>query len=275
MQRNVRRASLAAATAVLATVSLASPVGAGQVTRTKGDGTRINISWTEYDPENLIGAPGNVHVGYLYAENGPYGTYFFGNVTDFECAPGQSPFWGHHGIVDEGADIAEEATGDAIEAIVDSGAATIDADFVIDTVAEELTSEIPDEIVDEAAGCAYLGDRFLEGDTNIAMVVNSSAKTAKITGNLIVSSGGHGEPGNVLGRPAVNISITGGDWQKWEYSYSYRGEGYRYSDTQKGTDWNGGAVTGAIGAMGFDDDADDESYGSFTAYNFRTVERIR
>lgn len=275
MNPTTRRALVAAATTVLATSVLASPAGAGLTVRTKGDGTRVNISWTEYDPDNLIGAPGNVHVGHLYAENGPYGNYLFGNVTDFECAPGQSPFFGHHVVVDEGADVAAEATGDAIEAIVDSGQTSIDAEFVKDVVGTELNSEIPDEIIDESAGCKWLGHRFLEGDTNIVMTVNAQARTATVKGNLVVSTGGHGEPGNVLGRPPVNITITGGDWQQWEFAYSFRGEGYRYSDSQKGTDWNGGTVTGAIGVMNFADDADDESFGSFGSYSFRTVERVR
>lgn len=275
MHKHVRHAVLAATTTALVAATLASPVGASQTVKTKGNGTRVNVSWTEYDPDDLVGAPGNVHVGYLYAENGPYGTYFFGNVTDFDCAPGQNPFVGHHGVVDEGADVAEEAVVDAIEAIVDSGAAAIDADLVTGTVGEELNDEIPEEIVEEAEGCTYLGDRFLEGDTNIAMTVDTAAKVATITGNLVVSTGGHGEPGDVLGRPPVNITITGGEWQKWESSYSVRSADYRYSDSQKGTDWNGGAVTGAIGVMDFANDADDESFGSFSAYSYRTVERVR
>ena len=38
---------------------------------------------------------------------------------------------------------------------------------------------------------------------------------------------------------------------------------------------DGGVVTGGIGAMGFADDVDDESYGNFGFFRYRATERVR
>lgn len=254
-------------------------VGAASKTRTSGTGESVDVSWTEYDPNDLLGLPGNVHVGYLSAYSGPYGTYINGSVSDFDCDEGETPFGGHHGgvevVVDEAIKTATTAKEDAIDSAIDSGAASIDADAVINAMQEDLSTEVPEQIVEEVGVCDYIQDRFLSGDGTATFSADTKTKVATITGTLTVSNGGHGEPGNVLGNPPVNITITGGDWNKYESTYKTEGAGYKYSDWNKGTSYYGGSVTGGIGPMGFADDVDDVSYGGFGSYRFKTVERIR
>lgn len=270
---------LAAALLVLAT---AVPASGASTVKTKGTATSVDISWTEYDPDDLLRLPGNVHVGYISVGNGPYGTYFWGTVTDFDCDEGETPWGGGgHGedAVEEAADIVGDATEEAIEEMIDEGATFVDAVQVLDAIEGELATEIPE--LDEPIGaCDYLQDRYLEGqDANgtptVTITVDRANQIARVKGALVVTDGGHGGSGAVLGRPPIDMTITGGQWNKFESSYSMRGEGYRFSDYQKGISYYNGDVAGAIGAMGFADDADDESYAGFTWYKFETVEKFR
>ncbi len=282
----MNRSTVSKAIAPALLIGLASPLlyassAGAQTTRTSGTGTNIDISWTEYDPDDLLGLPGNVHVGYLYAYSGSFGSFIGGNVTDFDCDEGETPFGGHGvavAVVEEAADSATDAVQDSIDAVIDSGAVTIDAGVVSDAVQTQLSEEVPDVIqeeFEEIPACDYIQDRFLSGDGTATLSVDKRGKIARIAGRLTVSNGGHGEPGTVLATPAVDVTITGGDWEKYEYSYSSRGASYKYSSWEKGTRYYGGQVTGGIGQMGFADDADDESYGGFATFKYSTVERIR
>ena len=236
------------------------------------------MSWTEFDPDDLLRLPGNVHVGYLYAESGPYGSYFYGNVTDFDCDDGEVPWGGHGVVVDEGVDAVADAVADAVGGIIDDGGTTIDPTVVVDAVTTELSEEVlavVEEGFEEIPACDYIQDRFLEGDKSLRISVNARTEVARITGRLTVTSGGHGEPSNVLGTPPIDVTIKGGDWQKFDYSSKVKGENYSFKYSQKGTGFDGGVVTGGIGAMGFADDADDVSFGGFASYRFETVDRVR
>lgn len=257
----------------------ASSAGARSM-RTSGTGTNIDISWIEYDPDDLLGLPGNVHVGYLYAYSGSWGSYIGGSVTDFDCDEGEIPYGGHGvavAIVEEAADTVSDASQDSVDALIDSGAAAIDAAVVADAVQSQLSAEVPDVIeeeFEEVPACDYLQDRFLSGE-QATFSVDQRTLVARITGKLTVSNGGHGETGTVLGLPPVDVTIAGGDWEKYEYSYSARSATYKFSNWENGTRYYGGAVTGHIGAMNFADDADDVSYGGFGTFTYRTVDRIR
>lgn len=277
-----RRRSVPAMAIVLMAPLVMNGSAGASVIRTSGNGQYVDVSWTEYDPDDLLGLPGNVHIGYLFAGSGPYGTWLSGSVTDFDCDEGETPWGGGHGIVevvvDDGAEAVAVATTDAIEAVADSTGSTIDPAAVVATVQAELDDAIPDTVVDEFEEfptCDYIQDRFLDGTETATFTVDVKHKVARITGRLTVSNGGHGQPGNVIATPPVDVRITGGEWEKFEYSSKVKGATYAYSDWQKGTRYFGGQVTGGIGAMGFADDADDESFGGFTWYRFKTVERVR
>lgn len=279
MTNNIPRPIIFLTAAGLAGLGLLpSPVAAGNSTvKTKGTGSSFNISWTEYDPDDLLRLPGNVHIGYLYAESGPYGDYTYGGVTDFECDPGESPYGGHgHSVVvDEASDVASDAIDDAINAVVASGAVSIDAGLVIDAIGSELDAEIIDVIDEEFPLCDYVQDRYIDGTGTTKVTVDMKKQIGSITGTLTVSHGGHGEPGQILGTPPINLTISGGEWEKFSWSSAYEAKTYKYSNSQSGTNYYGGTVTGNVGPMGFADDADDESFGGFGSYTFKAAERIR
>ncbi len=270
--------------ALLASVLWAPAANAGSTYRAKGNGSQFWVSWTEYDPEDLLGIPGNVHVGYLSGYDEQYGKFLYGDVTDFECDPGEVPWGGGHGVeavVAEGQLSADAGEKKALDAIIASGAKTIKAETVIDSILTSLDEDVPEFIEEEfPPACDHIQVRFLSGQDEkgkqtATFTVDAKKETVTVSGNLIVSAGGHGEPGGILGQPPIIMTITGGDWQKYESSYKGSGQDYSYSYWQKGTDLYGGAVSGRIGGMGFDDDADDESFGGFGSFSYRTVERLR
>lgn len=274
--------------AAIAVVGVSAPfLVAGNATagaiRTKGVNRSIDLSWIEYDPDDLLGLPGNVHVGYLYAYAGQWGNFIGGSVADFDCDEGETPWGGHHvsaAVVDDAGETAAAAVIDALDDIVDSGGTIVDPDVVSSEVQAQLADGVTDQIYDEFSEypvCDYIQDRYLDGSETATVSVNLRARTATITGTLVVH-GGHGEqgePGTILGRPPIDLTISGGDWNKWTSSYSSQGADYRYAMREKGTSYYGGSVDGRIGGMGFADDADDEAYGGFGRSTFITVERVR
>lgn len=93
-----RTARIAApALACLTVAALASPASAARPDSSSSvrSGERASVSWTELDPNDDLGLPGNTHVGQLFVEDGFFGSYASGFISDFDCAPGQVP--GGHG----------------------------------------------------------------------------------------------------------------------------------------------------------------------------------
>lgn len=272
----IKRLGLTALVAVLM-VAAAIPIAEGRsTTRTSGNGWHIDVSWQENDPDDLLGLPGNVHLGFMFAQSDQYGQYFFGAITDWDCEPGETP--GGHGfavnVVNDTTKAAKQAAADTVDRIVDSGASRIDAAAVISAVRSELAATLADAFEEEfPPTCDFVQERSLDGSqANVS--IDGAKGVAKITGTLTVT-GGHGGGGPVLGRPPINVTVSGGSWEKFDWANKYWGEGYSYSDNRAGTNWYGGVVSGAIGAMGFDDDPDDSSFASFGAFTFKTVDRIR
>ncbi len=272
----IKRLGLTALVAALMVAAIAPIAESRSVTRTKGTGWWFDISWTENDPDNLLGLPGNVHVGFMFGYDDQWGRYIFGNITDWECDPGETP--GGHGfaavVVEDTAKAAERAAENTVDEQVDSGVSRIDADAVVGAVRAEV-SAIQDAALEHEfpPTCDFVQERSLDG-SELKVTVDHVGGKVTITGPLIVT-GGHGGGGPVLGRPLANITITGGTWEKYDWSSKYWGDGYRYADARTGTNWWGGKVSGSIGAMGFDDDPDDVSFSYYTGFSFKTVERIR
>ena len=123
--------------------------------------------------------------------------------------------------------------------------------------------------------CEFLGVRFLSGYGTTTFSVDVKSGTATLTGTLEVSSGGHGEPGETLGQPPVNMT-----WTATDGTYSFRrteswSDGtasYRSRVTGSGFE---AEISGAIGRMGFDDDADDESSGAVETWREMSRTRFR
>ena len=262
---------------------IASPAGAANANQA-GEGRDFYTTWTEYDLDDTLGLPGNVHVGFLSGFSDQWGTYMYGNVTDFDCDEGEIPGHGHgheDQIVTEGTRAVEYAVEDTINDVIDSGASRIDKKAVRRAIAERINKDVPAAIIEvfeeEVPFCDYVQDRFLDGTETATFTVDTAAGETRVTGTLTVygGHGEHGEPGDVLGRPPVNLTISGGDWEKYENAFMYWGANYKYAYSSEGTTLFGGTVSGAIGGMGFDDDADDISWGAFGSFSYKSYERVR
>ncbi len=268
----IKRLGLTALVAALM-VAAAMPIAEGGSTiRTRGTGWHVGISWMEVDRDDLLGLPGNVHVGSMWGFDDQYGRFIFGHIVDWECPDGELPGHGFGaGVVAAATRAADRATDDTVDAIVDSGAATIDAAAVTAARRAATAAATVEDFEEPPSPCDFVQAREIDG-TNARVTVDQTKGKLTMTGSLTVT-GGHGGP--VLGRPPVNITITGGSWEKSDYANKYWGEGYRYEEYRSGTSWHGGKVSGSIGAMGFDDDPDDTSFAGFGGFSFRTLDRIR
>lgn len=275
----------------IATACMVTSVGVGPAAsstiRTSGDTVQMDISWTEYDPDDILRLPGNTHVGFLSYFEESFGAFMFGQVIDYDCDPGEVPGGGHGGavsaaIVDEGGEALSDAIVDSVETIVQSGARTLDAEVLASSVASEVGPATTAAIDEEVPLCDLIGVRFLNATEpdgtgpTVQVVVDPKTKQATMTGYLVVTDGGHGEPSNVLARPPVNIKVEGGIKYREENSYSVRGPDFYFANSSKIDRYNEASVVeGRIGAMGFVDDPDDASFASYAKGRYTRVEKIR
>ncbi|GAB7190908.1 hypothetical protein NUM3379_16150 [Kineococcus sp. NUM-3379] len=194
-------------------------------TSTKRSGASAFVKWTEYDFENLLPIPdSNVHVGFLSVSKEARGTFLHGQITDWQCDPGEVP--GGH---------AEPGT---------------------------------------PGTCDYVRDRML-GSEAMTLIVDARAGTAVATGEVIVSNGGHGGPGTELGRVPARVELRGsGPMASYTSTETWNDGTSTYRSRIRGVASGDAVVTGALGAMGFTDDRDDVSYGSFRTYTEVSRERI-
>lgn len=214
----------APALACLAVLAVASPASAGRPDSSTNvrSGERATVSWTELDPANLLGAPGNTHVGNLSVEDGVFGSFAHGFIDDFQCEAGQAP--GGHG---------------------------------------------------NPGTCTPKGTRFLEA---LGGGLTVTDRTATFTGIVTVSNGGHGDPGSVLAQVPASITWTSnGDTVRFRETFTIVDGKISYRSRVSGTrsDATTTVVGGALGRMGFADDADDVSVGEFRTFTEVSRERIR
>ncbi len=95
----LQTAALAVPTAVcVALTAFAAPAAAARPDSSTSvrSGERASVSWTELDPGDALGLPGNTHVGQLWIEDTPFGVFADGVIFDYECDPGEVP-GGHEG----------------------------------------------------------------------------------------------------------------------------------------------------------------------------------
>ena len=212
------------AAACLAVTAIAAPASAARPDSNSSvrSAESASVSWTELDPDNTLGLPGNTHVGQLFVDDSVWGTYASGVISDFECAPGQVP--GSHG---------------------------------------------------DPGTCTPMGERFLFSEGGTLTVSDS---TATFTGIITVSNGGHGGDGTVLAEvPATVTWTSSGSLVRFRATHSYTEHGISYRSRVTGlrSDPATTVVGGALGQMGFADDTDDVSVGSFESYTEVSRERMR
>ena len=123
--------------------------------------------------------------------------------------------------------------------------------------------------------CDLEGTRFLSAGPDVAYTADLRARVASLKGTLLVSNGGHGEPGTVLGRPVANITWTAdGAKHSFRRSSVWSDGTMTYRSNERGSGFQA-EVSGAIGAMGFTDDDDDVSNGGVEQWTERSRMRIR
>lgn len=100
--------------------------------------------------------------------------------------------------------------------------------------------------------CTYIGSRWGEG-YGLAMTVDRKLTAATLRGTVTMSAaGGHGEPGDVLGRPTVDITLRGqGQLARSAGTWRSNDGGSRFFDRYT-TQFRTATVSGNIGPMGFD-----------------------
>lgn len=90
-----RRAAVAGAVfSSLALTATPAAAAAPDTWSSRTSGQAVEIEWTQDNRVSGDPLPGNYHIGSIRAEKGSFGTYAYGWIDDFECAPGELP-WGH------------------------------------------------------------------------------------------------------------------------------------------------------------------------------------
>lgn len=116
--------------------------------------------------------------------------------------------------------------------------------------------------------CTLDAERFMYGD-GLTLTVDRKLTTARLTGTLTVED--HGGEG-AAASPPVDITWTGfGGTSSTTIEDSFTDPNGTKFYSKRTESARTGTVSGRIGAMGFDDDADDISSGWFGT--FRTMER--
>ena len=107
-----------------------------------------------------------------------------------------------------------------------------------------------EEEEEEPSGCEYVGSRVAEG-SGLTFTIDRKLTTARLTGQLTVYGGGHGD-GGVIGTPNADITWTGvGPLIKQSSTWTYNDGTTTYSDRYRSTDRNA-VMSGTLGPMGFD-----------------------
>ena len=111
--------------------------------------------------------------------------------------------------------------------------------------------------------CAMESQRYLYSAGPATLTVDRKLNTATLTGPLEVAN----HDGGTSAQPMANITWTGmgGTFTSTVYDKYTDDQGNRYT-TRRTETAREGTLSGTIGAMGFDDDADDQAYGYFGTF---------
>ena len=119
----------------------------------------------------------------------------------------------------------------------------------------------------EGTTCVMEGQRFLYNAGPVALTVDRKLATATLTGPLTVAD----HDGETAGQPMADITWTGvgaaatsTTYQKFTDDAGNRFTMRRTETSRQGT------VSGTVGAMGFPDDADDQSFGYYGTFRTAT-----
>jgi hypothetical protein len=115
----------------------------------------------------------------------------------------------------------------------------------------------------EDTECTLESQRFLYNPGPISLIVDRKLAQATLTGALAVEN----HDGGTTAQPTANITWTGigGTATSTTYNKYTDDQGNRFTMRRTETAREG-TLSGTIGAMGFDDDADDQAYGYFGTF---------
>jgi hypothetical protein len=111
--------------------------------------------------------------------------------------------------------------------------------------------------------CAMESQRYLYSAGPATLTVDRKLNKATLTGPLEVAN----HDGGTSAQPMADITWTGtgGTFTSTVYDKYTDDQGNRYT-TRRTETAREGTLSGTIGAMGFDDDADDQAYGYFGTF---------
>lgn len=116
--------------------------------------------------------------------------------------------------------------------------------------------------------CTLESERFLYNAGPVSLTVDRKLALATLTGPLEVAD----HDGGTSGQPMANITWTGvgGTGTSTFYDKYTDDQGNRFTMRRTETSREG-TVSGTLGAMGFTDDADDQSYGYFGTFKLSST----
>lgn len=208
---------------LLLTLTLAPAAHAGSSSSYRSTGQAASTDWTQWDGTPVGSTFGNVHVGFLNADETSKGlASVFGWIDDFDCEEGEVPGFGGH-----------------------------------------------EEDEPEEGLCDWVGSRFIEG-YDVPFSMDKKLERARLTGQLTVYGGGHGD-GGVVGQPFADVVWTGiGDVTTSRYTSRWR-EGDSWGSDSYRAKTRSTVMSGNIGPMGFDPDWSSGGLWSYsTSYRERT-----
>lgn len=216
---------------LLLLLTVAPPADARSSSTYRASGRAASTDWIQWD-ETAIGTTfGNTHVGYLDAEETSRGLAVVFGYID-DFDCEEGEFPGFGGHAEESEDGLEDE---------------------------------PEEGL-----CDWIGSRFIEG-WDIPFTMDKKLQAARLTGQLTVYGGGHGD-GGVVGEPMADIIWTGvGDTFTSRYTSRWREGNSSGSDSYRATSREA-TMSGFIGPMGFHPDW---SGGSLYSFNWSYRERTK
>lgn len=191
--------AVALVAALLLALVAATPAQAGSSYSYKITGRAASVSWTQIDGTPTGTTFGNVHIGWLNAEETSQGlAAVFGDIEDWDCEEGETPGWGGHEFDEEPVEGACDFVGFRfIEAY--------DVPFTMDKKLNRarLTGRLTvyggghgeDGVVGQpAADVVWTGvgetstsrytSRWREGDSWSSETYKSTSRTATMSGNI-------------------------------------------------------------------------------------------
>jgi hypothetical protein len=181
---------------IVLTATTAGPADAKSFAQFRDTGRAASASWEQWDGTETGGPFGNVHIGYLTAEETTSGrASVWGWIDDFDCEEGEKPWGGHGEDEEEGVcaylgDRWIEADGLAFSMDRKMTTATLVGELIVYGGGHGDGGELgrpPANIVWTGLGGTYTSRytaRYRDGDTTFTETWRSTERSATVDGNI-------------------------------------------------------------------------------------------